>query len=175
MTMSYKILFLVFTALWILPVSYVAIVGKKVPFLGKYLNHQYQVSCLFTRRMKHWEGHYVEITYYHSRKISHYPIHELTDFTLHSTVCRLNRMLNRSGFSRKDRRQLTNEIITYLKERHENKHPVKIRSIRIIKVLFPVGIPELSNPKGAWSLPEFDKIPSDYQRTVGFLRFPYHE
>jgi hypothetical protein len=141
---------LLFAALWILPMIYMGLTHKNVPYLGKRLNINYRVACLFTRHIAYWTDPYVQVQSEGGRWAwlddlaysRHRPFGHRT---------RLQRMIELSLAEHHGMLQ-RQQIAEFIQTRHQELFPDEppIRAVRFIASYYRSGEPMLASPEGEW-------------------------
>lgn len=168
---GYLALFLLFLILWIGPITWNGVTGKGVPGAGLWANNMYRVARLFTKRIPTWSNYYVEIFHEGMEKPTALPLTAFSDMKPFGYTPRLHRMISKSSGNSSET-ALRGAMAAYIKQKFENQNPFlpPIREIRLIRVVYQSGAPELAHPDGHWTIPPLESIPNSRRRVLGSFR-----
>lgn len=142
--------FAAFVLLWLLPIAWVGLTYSAVPLLGRRLNAQYGVGCLFIKQARAWETHHVLVRPAGSSSWVEPDASELSTMRPFGYWTRFDMLVARSV---PDRRGLftRQKLAEFVRDRWAERHPDQPPADA---VRFVQGY-ELTNsytyPEGAWT------------------------
>ena len=160
--------------------------GRAYSSLPRAVTFQYNAAGLFTRRSNQWWDHHVELQLRDDQRVE---LAERSVFPMGAFGyrTRLDRILNESS-----RRPVADTILDHLAvhiakeiatgnarlrgdsgEEGDSVHDVasdQVVAIRIVRSVWKVGEPELTNPAGAWQPAPVHDLPRSRRRVLGIWR-----
>ena len=165
-----------FVALWLVPILYVGLFQKSVPFekmlgtirapeyftteISNFLNNNYRIACLFPDRVKSWSNYYFQVSLDHTGEnwisLEEDAYSRMKPFGFRT---RLKRMIGWT-INSDNGPALQRSMAEYVKARYEELNPKKpeVRSVRVIRIVYKSGEEEIAKPAGHWAIPPLDSI-----------------
>lgn len=157
----HRFLSLLFAILWLVPLAWVGFTSRPVPPLGRYLNNQYRVSCLFTRRVPSWSNYYFQVQTGTREQWQTMDIEEVSELRLLGYAYRIHRIVSsaRGAAEAPVLRNLADFIARRFASLHPEAEPVT--RVRILRATYPTGDPELVQSGDRWRIPPIESVPEE--------------
>jgi hypothetical protein len=157
-----------FLALWLLPVAWIGLSGRRPPLVPNRLCDLATISCLFTHAQPVWNAYYVHVQ---TREGGPWvELDETEAFAMqpfgHRT--RMHRFLVEWG-DRGDRGR--EELARFLVRRQIELHPEAPRPLALRFVWAAVVVDAEHPPQGAWRKPALRELPANAVRILSEHRF----
>jgi hypothetical protein len=153
-----------FILIWLIPIVYVGLTDRYIPYVPIWLAEQYRISDLFSLRIATWSNYYLEARIDGVwRSLDDRDFFNMQPFG-HQT--RLDLLLADVG-RMETGPEICTALASYIVRRYKAAYPqAQMEVIRAVEVAIPVG-DEIARPTGAWSKPPLAAIPLD-RRTIIF-------
>ncbi len=159
-----QLLSIAFVLFWLIPITYVGLLGEVIGFAPNAVAPLYHIACLFADRAVTHANFYYQVQLQGSKRWITVPesdLSRLKPYGYSRVHLYLNR-LPRSEGSELRRQKLAEFIRTRYAELHPEQPPVV--AARIISVVFKPGDPRLAHPSGGWERPPFAEVDRDDAR-----------
>ncbi len=166
-----QLLSIAFVLFWLIPITYVGLLGEVIGFAPNAVAPLYHIACLFADRAATHANFYYQVQLQGSKRWATVPesdLSRLKPYGYSRVHLYLNR-LPRSEGSELRRQKLAEFIRTRYADLHPEQPPVV--AARIISVVFKPGDPRLAHPSSGWERPPFAEVDRDDARIWSIHRF----
>ena len=166
-----QLLSIAFVLFWLIPITYVGLLGEVIGLAPNAVAPLYHIACLFADRAVTHANFYYQVQLQGSKRWITVPesdLSRLKPYGYSRVHLYLNR-LPRSEGSELRRQKLAEFIRTRYAELHPEQPPVV--AARIISVVFEPGDSRLAHPSSGWERPPFAEVDRDDARIWSIHRF----
>lgn len=163
--------FLAFVLVWLIPITWVGLSHKSVAGAGNYLNNQYRVASLFTRRCPSWSEYYYLIHLEGSSRWTVVPESYLCKMQPIGFQSRLQRYVADSlgqhhGVYQRQR------LAVFVRKRFIRgfRPRRKVNAVCFIEAQYPTG-DAMASQLGSWERKEFSEIPKIRKQVISIHFF----
>jgi hypothetical protein len=160
-----------FLLFWLLPITYVGLLGETVGFAPDAVKPLYHIACLFADRASTHANFYYQVQLRGSKRWVSVPesdLSRLKPYNYSRVHLYLNRLPNSEGSELRRRK-----LAEFIRARHSELHPEQppVMAARILLTVFEPGDPRLANPSCGWERPPFAEVDPDDTQVWSTYRF----
>ncbi len=166
-----QLLSIAFVLLWLMPITYVGLLGETIGFAPDAVAPLFHVACLFTKRQATHANFYYQVQLRGSKRWVTVPesdLSRLKPYGFSRVHLYLNRLPRSEGSELRRQR-----LAEFIKTRYADLQPEQptVVAARIISVVFKPGDPRLTHPSRGWERPPFAEVDRDDARIWSIHRF----
>ena len=153
-----QLLSIAFLFFWLIPISYVGLLGKVVGIAPQAVAPLYHIACLFTGRAETHANFYYQVRLQGSKHWITVPesdLSRLKPYGYSRVQLYLNRLPSSEGSELRRQR-----LAEFIQARYVELHPEAPRVVaaRVLSVVFKPGDPRLTHPSCGWVRPPFVEV-----------------
>lgn len=147
-----------FVLIWLIPITYVGLLGKSVDLAPRAVRPFYHIACLFIDRASTHANFYYQVRLQGSRRWITVPesdLSRLRPYNYTRVQWYLNRQPQMEGAELRRQR-----LAEFIRARYAALNPEQppVVAARILSVVFKPGDPRLTHPSCGWTRPPFAEV-----------------